>query len=479
MMKTAFAKTFTYYIIVLLAVFFLLSLGFTEIFRGYFYNDQNDDLLNQAIKISDIYIQSAESNDFDNEYFKREIGVLDKYMDYSFIVTDSNMNVIAWSKDISSIRPKDCISRFSGYENVMEGKPQWIKGDIDNIYNQSRYILCYPTVQNGNVKAVVFVSVPLSELTSNINRVYIVVAFFLLLSVVLGFVTIHWTVNEFVIPIRKLSEAAKYISKGNFDEKIEIDDSINDELTQLCRSFNTMAENLAGLEKRRREIISNISHDLRSPITSVRGFLQAMLDGTISEDKYRHYIEIIYNETGRLQKLSDSILDLNKLDDSANALNMTSFDINAVADEAVKLMSGKADAKNIKLYKFCKKNEIWVYGDIEKIKRVIINLLDNGIKFTQGGYVSLSTDIEGNKAVISVEDTGIGLSEEEQSRVFERLYKADSSRGMDKNGSGLGLAIVKEFVKAHKQNIEIESKKGRGSKFTFTLDLSKKDENDV
>ncbi|MDO5388314.1 MAG: HAMP domain-containing sensor histidine kinase [Clostridia bacterium] len=479
MMKTAFAKTFTYYIIVLLAVFFLLSLGFTEIFRGYFYNDQNDDLLNQAIKISDIYIQSAESNDFDNEYFKREIGVLDKYMDYSFIVTDSNMNVIAWSKDISSIRPKDCISRFSGYENVMAGKPQWIKGDIDNIYNQSRYILCYPTVQNGNVKAVVFVSVPLSELTSNINRVYIVVAFFLLLSVVLGFVTIHWTVNEFVIPIRKLSEAAKYISKGNFDEKIEIDDSINDELTQLCRSFNTMAENLAGLEKRRREIISNISHDLRSPITSVRGFLQAMLDGTISEDKYRHYIEIIYNETGRLQKLSDSILDLNKLDDSANALNMTSFDINAVADEAVKLMSGKADAKNIKLYKFCKKNEIWVYGDIEKIKRVIINLLDNGIKFTQGGYVSLSTDIEGNKAVISVEDTGIGLSEEEQSRVFERLYKADSSRGMDKNGSGLGLAIVKEFVKAHKQNIEIESKKGRGSKFTFTLDLSKKDENDV
>lgn len=479
MMKTAFAKTFTYYIIVLLAVFFLLSLGFTEIFRGYFYNDQNDDLLNQAIKISDIYIQSAESNDFDNEYFKREIGVLDKYMDYSFIVTDSNMNVIAWSKDISSIRPKDCISQFSGYENVMAGKPQWIKGDIDNIYNQSRYILCYPTVQNGNVKAVVFVSVPLSELTSNINRVYIVVAFFLLLSVVLGFVTIHWTVNEFVIPIRKLSEAAKYISKGNFDEKIEIDDSINDELTQLCRSFNTMAENLAGLEKRRREIISNISHDLRSPITSVRGFLQAMLDGTISEDKYRHYIEIIYNETGRLQKLSDSILDLNKLDDSANALNMTSFDINAVADEAVKLMSGKADAKNIKLYKFCKKNEIWVYGDIEKIKRVIINLLDNGIKFTQGGYVSLSTDIEGNKAVISVEDTGIGLSEEEQSRVFERLYKADSSRGMDKNGSGLGLAIVKEFVKAHKQNIEIESKKGRGSKFTFTLDLSKKDENDV
>lgn len=479
MMKTAFAKTFTYYIIVLLAVFFLLSLGFTEIFRGYFYNDQNDDLLNQAIKISDIYIQSAESNDFDNEYFKREIGVLDKYMDYSFIVTDSNMNVIAWSKDISSIRPKDCISRFSGYENVMAGKPQWIKGDIDNIYNQSRYILCYPTVQNGNVKAVVFVSVPLSELTSNINRVYIVVAFFLLLSVVLGFVTIHWTVNEFVIPIRKLSEAAKYISKGNFDEKIEIDDSINDELTQLCRSFNTMAENLAGLEKRRREIISNISHDLRSPITSVRGFLQAMLDGTINEDKYRHYIEIIYNETGRLQKLSDSILDLNKLDDSANALNMTSFDINAVADEAVKLMSGKADAKNIKLYKFCKKNEIWVYGDIEKIKRVIINLLDNGIKFTQGGYVSLSTDIEGNKAVISVEDTGIGLSEEEQSRVFERLYKADSSRGMDKNGSGLGLAIVKEFVKAHKQNIEIESKKGRGSKFTFTLDLSKKDENDV
>lgn len=470
-MKSAFGRTFSYYIIILLVSSFLLSLGFTEIFRGYFYNDQKDDLLNQAMKISDIYTQSFNNNIFNEEYFENEIKILDKYMDYSFFMTDRNLNVIAESDDILNMSVENKISSLPDYEKILEGKVKWIEGNIDNIYSQSRYILCYPTIYNNSVETIVFVSVPMSELIENINRVYIIVAFFILLAVILGFVTIHWTVSEFVRPIRELNSAAKYISKGNFDERIEIRNNTNDELSELCQSFNKMAENLDSLEKRRREIISNISHDLRSPITSIRGFLQAMLDGTISEDRYKHYMKIIYNETGRLQTLSDNILDLTKLDNSANALNITEFDINAVISEVIKLMKVRAHKKNIDIKMVSDREQINVKGDAEKIRRVINNLVDNAVKFTDKGGVTVNSHVRNGKAYISVADTGIGLTEEEQTRVFERLYKADPSRGMDKTGSGLGLAIVKEFVKAHKQTIELESEKGKGSKFTFTLDI--------
>lgn len=471
-MRTAFGKTFTYYIIVLLISFFLLSLGFTEIFRGYFYSDQKNDLLNQAIKISDIYIQSNSDDRFDRSFFYNEIKILDKYMDYSFFVLDKNLKVLAKSKDIENLFLGSVIDKFYGYNDVIDGNIEWLQGDIGNIYSQNRYILCYPAMIDDNVDALVIVSVPLSKLTSYINRVYIIIAFFLVFSVILGFVTIHWASREFVIPIRKLSSAAKYISKGNFDERIEIDENLNDEMAVLCSSFNVMAENLAMLEKRRREIVSNISHDLRSPITSIRGFLQAMLDGTIGEDKYKRYMEIIYNETDRLNKLSNSILDLYKLDGSANELNMIGFDVNIVIDETIKLMKVKADVKNLELNFISESDKIITYADIDMIRRVMNNLVDNAIKFTNEGCVTISSGIRNNKAFISVEDTGIGLSEEEQSRVFERLYKADASRGMDKTGSGLGLAIVKEFINAHNQTIDLKSEEGKGSCFTFTLDLA-------
>lgn len=471
-MRTAFGKTFTYYIIVLLVSFFLLSLGFTEIFRGYFYSDYKNDLLNQAIKISDIYIQSCGEDSFNEEYFKNEIGILDKYMDYSFFMTDKNLRVMVKSKDMLNLTVGNYISAFDEYNDVINGSVVWLQGNINNIYAQNKYTLCYPTMNNEEVTAIVFVSVPLSDLINNINRVYVIIGFFLVLAVILGFVTIHWAVSEFVFPIRKLSAAAKYISKGNFDERIEISDNINDEMAELCDSFNKMANNLANLEKRRREILSNISHDLRSPITSIRGFLQAILDGTIKEDKYKHYMKIIYDETARLQKLSDSVLDLNKLDDSINALNMTDFDINDVIEETLKLIKVKADAKNIELRHRFEWENVIVHADIDKIRRVVNNLVDNAVKFTESGTVTVRVRVSENKVLVSVEDTGIGLSDEEQSRVFERLYKADASRGIDKTGSGLGLAIVKEFIRAHNQTIELESEKGKGSKFTFSLDLA-------
>lgn len=472
-MRSAFGKTFTYYIFILLISSFLLSLGFIQIFRGYFYSDQKNALLNQALKISDIYTQSYTEEGFDNDYFINEIAVLDKYMDYSFIMTDKYLNIIACSKDVSNMTDKEKISQFPEYDDILDGKTVWMEGNIDDIYSQNRYILCYPTVYKDGDTTIVFISVSLRDLVTNISRVYIIVAFYIVLAAVLGFITIYWAVSRFVRPIRGLNSVAKYISKGNFEERIVIHNRMNNEIKELCESFNVMAENLDSLEKRRKEIISNISHDLRSPITSIKGFIQAMLDGTIDSDRYEHYMEIIYDETVRLEKLSNSILTLTRVDNDVNDLNITDFDINKVIDETVNLIRVRAEDKNIQIYIIKSQKELYVKGDIDKIRRIINNLLDNALKFTEKGSITISVETKDDKAYISVKDTGIGLTEEEQSRVFERLYKADASRGIDKSGSGLGLSIVREFIKIHNQTITVKSKKGEGSQFTFTLDLVK------
>lgn len=472
-MKTTFAKTFTYYIIMIIVSFFLLSLGFTEIYRGYFYNDQKNELLKQAMKISDVYNESYINGQFDFDAFYSEISVLDKYMDYSFFVTDKNLKIIRRSKDIAA-HTDNVIDKFYGYNDVLGGHPQWLQGNIGDLYSNNRYILCFPISYKANVEAIAFVSVPLTVLSKNINRVYIIIAFFLILSAILGFVTIYWAVSEFVMPLKRLNIAANHISRGNFDERIEITDNIDDEMSELYKSFNLMAENLENHEEKRREVVSNISHDLRSPITSIRGFLQAMLDGTIPEEKYRRYLEIIYNETGRLNQLSDSILQLNTIGGISEQLDKTVFNINAVILDILNLMKVRSIPKNLELRTDFSRNVMLVNADEDMIKRVIINLVDNAIKFTERGSVTVSSYKSNHKVYISVKDTGIGLSDEERTRVFERFYKADTSRGMDKSGSGLGLAIVYEFIKAHNQEIEVKSVKGEGTEFVFTLDPAQK-----
>ena len=465
-MRTTFGKTFTYYIAVLMIVFFILSLGFSEVYRRYFYDDQRSELLNQALKISDIYLLSENNT----EIFNNEIKILDKYMDYSFFVTDSNSKIIAISKDINTLKKGDTLKNID-FLTSSKKNYKWIKGNVNGVFNQDKYTLVYPIEKNEQIQAFIFVSVPLLELTNNINKVYFIIIFYLILAVILGFVTIHWTTTEFVRPLRRLSIISNYISKGNFDEQIEITENMNEEISQLCSSFNSIAKDLSYLEKRRREIISNISHDLRSPITSIKGFIQAMLDGVVPQEKYQYYLEIIYKETCRLQKMSDSILDLNNFNISIDSINKTDFNINELINETVLLLKGKADEKNLYLKTSYQNKCLLVNSDLEKVRRILINLIENAIKFTNNGGIFISSYIVNDKVYVEVKDTGIGLNKEEENRIFERLYKADKSRGT--SGIGLGLAIVKEFVKALNQNIIVESKKGEGSKFTFTLDLTK------
>jgi signal transduction histidine kinase len=234
-----------------------------------------------------------------------------------------------------------------------------------------------------------------------------------------------------------------------------------------------MAGEIARSEEDQRKFIANVSHDFRSPLTSIRGFLQAMLDGTIPPEMHEHYIQVVLNETERLTKLTNGLLTLNNLG-GGMMLEKTDFDINQVIRDTAATFEGTCRAKTLAIEMVLTEEQMIVNADMGKIQQVLYNLIDNAIKFSHSNAViKVETTEKKNKIFVSVKDSGIGIPKEDQKQIFERFYKSDLSRGKDKKGTGLGLSIVKEIIKAHNENINVISTVGVGTEFVFSLPVAK------
>lgn len=223
------------------------------------------------------------------------------------------------------------------------------------------------------------------------------------------------------------------------------------------------------MEEYQRTFIANVSHDFRSPLTSIKGYLEAIIDGTIPPEMYEKYLTRMITETERLNKLTQGMLTLNSLD-SKGYLSRTSFDINRVIKDTAASFEGTCDARNIDFDLTFADNIQMVYADLGKIQQVLYNLIDNAIKFSHPDstiYIQVSAQYE--KLFVSIKDTGIGIPRDSIKKIWERFYKTDLSRGKDKKGTGLGLSIVKEIIQAHGENIDVVSTEGVGTEFIFSL----------
>ncbi len=246
----------------------------------------------------------------------------------------------------------------------------------------------------------------------------------------------------------------------------------NNELGYLGDVMDCMAAELNSLESDQRKFISNVSHDFRSPLTSIKGYATAMADGTIPVEMQEKYLGVIVSETERLEKLTESILELNKYSDKGTYLDLGTFDINEMIRQTVLTFEGRASERGITFNLRLTAHPLNVRADSAKIDQVLHNLIDNALKFSHhDSQITISTKIQGSKAFVSVKDNGIGIPKESLSKIWERFYKTDLSRGKDKRGTGLGLAIVKEIIHAHHENINVISTQGVGTEFIFTLSL--------
>lgn len=344
--------------------------------------------------------------------------------------------------------------------------------DFYGLFSEPALSVFSPISNSFEIKGYVVINIPESAIVERVydtfNTNYLTLAIVLILSsafLVLYFFQVHR-------PIKEITKATNEYSKGNLSYHVK--PMHNDEIGRLGMSLDYMASQLNESDKFQQKFLSNISHDFRSPLTSIKGYLEAIQDGTIPPEMLDKYIGIMLFETERLTKLTSNILTLNELDPKSVRLDISTFDLNSIIRHTVETFEGTCKKKGIK-FNITYANSVQnVKADKGRIQQVIYNLIDNAIKFSkENSYIYITVKEKGEKAQISIKDTGCGIAKEDIDKIWDRFYKSDSSRGRDKKGSGLGLSITKEVIQAHGENIDVVSTVGVGTEFIFTLELAK------
>ncbi len=292
-----------------------------------------------------------------------------------------------------------------------------------------------------------------------------------LLVLILVFLIVYFVTNQLTKPLKEMSKAAQNFGKGDFSTRLQVHS--NDEMGQLAMALNNMAQSLSTLETMRRSFIANVSHELKTPMTTIGGFIDGILDGTIDKTKHKQYLTIVSDEVKRLATLVRSMLNLAQVEAGEITLKTEAFDIVDTVCQTLFTLEKQIEDKNLEVIGL-DHDKLFVEADQGLVHQVVYNLVENATKFAnKGGYIEFEFIKEANPKVVGVKNSGEGLSKEEMSKVFDRFYKTDKSRGVDKNGVGLGLYIVRSIVNLHGGEIMVKSVQGEYSEFLFTLPNAK------
>lgn len=431
-------------------------------------------------KVADNLYQEANlvSSDLLPRYFSNQISITDVSTHLNGM--RSYLNSTIWFTDhtgkmIASARPADTpviplmIKNFNPAEC---GGHQYLSGNYHGYFDEEMISVIAPVIQGFTTKGYILIHKPYDSLKNTTillirNILIMLVAIYVLSFIIL--IGVHFFVYR---PLVVIADAAKQYASGNLDIVIPVDSE--DEMGYLSASLNYMAAQLKDMEDYQKKFIANISHDFRSPLTSIKGYVEAMADGTIPPELQGKYLNIILFETERLSDLTQDLLTLNTFDQKNPMLDRTSFDIHEVIRNTAASFEGACKAKKISIELILASRNLNVIADKRKIQQVIYNLLDNAIKFSYpDSSIIIETTERIEKVNISVKDKGIGIPKNSLNKIWDRFYKTDLSRGKDKKGTGLGLAIVKEIIQAHHENINVISTEGVGTEFNFTLPKDK------
>lgn len=422
------------------------------------------------------------SSDYLPNFFKGEIKLLEvrtqlrgmqEYTEANVWLVDQKGTMITSCSlpEFSTSAPAKIID-FNPAEN---GDATYCIGTYHSYFSEDMITVITPITSDFSTKGYLLLHKPYSALENQFHLymqpVYITmfVIYALSFCFLLAF---HFLVYR---PLRKITEAAKQYTLGNLEYEIPIDS--HDEMGYLSASLNYMSTHLKDMEDAQKKFVGNVSHDFRSPLTSIKGYLEALSDGTIPVEMQDRYFKILLMETERLTDLTKDLLTLNEFDTKNLMLNRTNFDIHEVIKNTATSFEGTCRSRHISIELLLSSRILNVNADRGKITQVMYNLLDNAIKFSSNdSKITIETTEKNNKIHVSVKDYGTGIPKKELSKIWDRFYKSDSSRGKDKKGTGLGLAIVKEIVLAHSENINVISTEGVGTEFIFSLRKATKKE---
>ena len=449
----------------------LLCGALAVIYTNHYMGEKKEELIGQGEKIATAYSKAYRTGNLGDLSY--ELQILENYMESGIVLVNKNGTVVLTSPGFDGVLIGDNMVYDDLTQKVLGGKivtHQMKKGDV---FDTPMLVVGYP-VSEGYL-AGIFMCRPLPEIEASLMEMYQMSVISLFFVSLLGLIVSFLTAKHVALPLVMMNRAAKVIANGDFEQRVEI--KSNDEVGELAQSFNHMAESLQAHEKVQKDFIANISHDLRSPLTSMNGFLTAMLDGTIPAEMQEKYLRIVLEETKRLSRMTQGIVELSRAQSSAILLEESNFDINSLIRSNIDLLEPQLKEKHAIIRAIYDEEKTMVRGDKDKISRVLQNLLNNAVKFSpENGVVEVETTLlDKKKVLISIKDEGPGISQEDQKYVFDRFFKSDMTRNEDKVGSGIGLAIAKEFMLAHGENITVKSEEGKGATFAFSLKLAEKE----
>lgn len=346
---------------------------------------------------------------------------------------------------------------------------------FQEIFEEEMLSVIYPVNMNYELKGYIVLHTSIDAIESDCIYYIDMINICFLIFLIVMFLVFAYIYYVTVRPVHTVTKGIKEYADGHFDYIIPM--KSQDEYRVLANSVMYLANRIKNLDDYQKKFVANISHDFRSPLTSIKGYAEAMKDGTIPPEMHEKYLGIIQFETERLNKLTSELLELNRFENNGIFLEISSFDINRVIKQTAQSFEGSCTKKNISLNLIFSAKELFVDADVSKIQQVLYNLIDNAIKFSHNeSVIKISTEEQNGKVFVSVKDYGIGVPKDSTKKVFDRFYKTDLSRGKDKKGTGLGLSITKEIINAHNENINLISTEGVGSEFIFTLKESERKE---
>ena len=414
------------------------------------------------------------ASDYLPNYFTKEITLSDVRLQLSGM--ESRLDASIWFVDadgkmITSVHSDNypiVPTSISNFNPVEHGTSQYQIGDYHGYFTEDVITVMAPVISSYVPNGYLMIHKNVSDLET-VQSVFMRSAYITLIVVFLLSFIFLLTFRLIVYrPLRKITEAAKQYALGNLDYEIPI--NTEDEMGYLSSSLNYMSSQLRDMDDYQKKFVANVSHDFRSPLTSIRGYVQAMADGTIPPEFQEKYLNIILFETERLTDLTHDLLTLNEFDTKNLLLNKEEFDIHETIKNVAASFEGTCVQKHISIELLLAGKHLNVYADQRKIQQVLYNLLDNAIKFSDyDSIITIETTDRAGKVFTSVKDYGIGIPRSSLNKIWERFYKTDISRGKDKKGTGLGLAIVKEAIQAHGENINVISTEGVGTEFVFSL----------
>lgn len=347
------------------------------------------------------------------------------------------------------------------------------EGTLGGLYDRPYYIVGVPIIVRAQglqrtVIGAAFAAYNVESLNAFRMDLLKLIVIAAVLAFTVSFCIIWLFTYRQVRPLREMATAARSFGEGNFTVRVPV--TSMDEIGQLAVAFNNMADSLSSVEGARRNFIANVSHEFKTPMTTIAGFIDGILDGTIPPEKQRHYLDIVSQEVKRLSRLVRTMLDLSRIDNGELRLRPARFDLTGVVLSALLSLEKPIEDKKIEVRGLENTDSLYVNGDPDMIHQVVYNLLDNAAKFTnEGGTITIKVEEKPDRATVMVENTGPGIAPDELPMVFDRFYKTDKSRSHDKNGMGLGLYIVKTIIRLHGGDITAESVQNEFCRFAFWL----------